>query len=96
VEKEAQKIFSFVIQDGVYEELVKILQFPVVTGPEINGQVCRVTTQHDLELSIKQEHWKNYKQDKVVQVRLLNNDTREFVVMGSMLTALPECLAQEP
>lgn len=63
----------------------KILRNPEVTGPEINGQVCRITTSHDVSLSIKKECLHQYQNDELVQVRLQNNDSREFVVMKSLL-----------
>jgi hypothetical protein len=94
-EIENKRIYSYRIKENAYEVLVKILRFPVVTGPEINGQVCRVTTYHDTELSIKKEYWDQYKKDNVVQVRLLKHDSREFVVMGSMLMPLQESIIQE-
>jgi hypothetical protein len=94
-EIEKNRIYSYRIKENAYEELVRILRFPVVTGPEINGQVCRVTTYHDTELSIKKEYLDQYKQDNVVQVRLLKYDSREFVVMGSMLMPLQESIIPE-
>jgi hypothetical protein len=87
--------FLYRIKENAYEELIQILRFPVVTGPEINGQVCRVTTYHDTELSIKNEYRDQYKLDNVVQVRLLKYDSREFVVMGSMLIPMADSIVKE-
>jgi hypothetical protein len=92
---EKSRVFSFRIKEHAYEELIKILRFPVVTGPEINGQMCRVTTYHDIALSIKNEYLDQYKGDNVVQVRLLKNDSREFVVLDSMLIPVPEGVVPE-
>jgi hypothetical protein len=63
----------------------KILRNPEVTGPEIDGQFCRITTTHDLQLAIKNDFLLTYKNDELVQVRLQNNNSREFVVMKSFL-----------
>jgi hypothetical protein len=68
----------------------KILRNPEVTGPEINGKVCRITTTHDVLLSIKSNFWPQYKDDELLQVRLQDNNSREFVVMRSLLRELDE------
>lgn len=69
----------------------KILRFPQVTGPEIDGQICRVTvTDYSAELSLKKEYYERYRNDLVYQIRLLENNEREFIVMASMLEHIPE------
>ena len=74
----------------------KLLRFPEVTGPEIDGQICRVTVNdYSTELSLKKEYQDQYKNDLVFKVRLLENNEREFVVMASMLELLPEAVIVE-
>ncbi len=82
--------FSFLITDDAYDTMVKILRFPSVTGPQINSQLCRITTYHDLQLSIKQEFFEEYKNDEVLQVRLSNDDSRDFIVMKSLVQNIHE------
>jgi hypothetical protein len=82
--------FSFRIKEAAYEEMIRILRFPQVTSALINGQVCRVTTTHDLQLSLKTEYWAEYAHDAVLQVRLLEHPDRDFIVMRSMLEVIPE------
>ena len=86
-----KKIYPFKVKTGCYETMVKILKFPAVTGAEIDNQVCRVTvTDYTPELSLKKEYIEEYKNDHVFQVRLLDNNDREFIVMASMLETLQE------
>lgn len=87
----SKQIFPFRIRDNAYEEMRKILRFPEVTAPEINGKICRVTvTDYPTDLSLKREYCEHYKNDHVFQVRLLENSEREFIVMASMLEHIPE------
>jgi hypothetical protein len=83
-------IFQYRIREHAYETMVRILRNPEVTGPEINGQICRVTTTHDVLLSIKSFYWPEFRDDELVQVRLQDNNSREFVVMKSFLDELDE------
>lgn len=86
-----RKIYPFKVKNGTYQEMTRILRFLEVTGIEMDGQVCRVTvTNYTPELSVKKGYLDQYKNDNVYQVRLLNNDDREFIVMSSMLEHLPE------
>ena len=86
-----KKIYPFRIKPDSYEEMRKLLRFPEVTGPEIDGQICRVTvTNYSPDLSLKKEYVNQYKNDLVFKVRLLENNDREFIVMASMLESLPE------
>lgn len=86
-----KKIFPFKVKADAYNELTRILRFPAVTGPEIDNQVCRVTvTDYPVELSVKKQYIERYKNDHVFQIRLLSNDERDFIVMGSMLEHLKE------
>jgi hypothetical protein len=82
--------FSFRIKEGAYEEMIRILRFPQVTSALINGQVCRVTSTHDLQLSLKTEFWTEYADDTVLQVRLMEHPERDFIVMRSMMKEVPE------
>ena len=91
-----KKIYPFRIKPDSYEEMSKILRFPEVTGPEIDGQICRVTvTNYSPELSLKKEFVDQYKNDLVYKVRLLKNSDREFIVLASMLESLPESVIVE-
>lgn len=86
-----KSIFPFKIKPGSYEKLVRVLKFPEVPGPQIDDQIFRVTvTDYSLELSVKKECAEQYKSDQVFQVRLLNNNDREFIVLASMLEHLNE------
>jgi hypothetical protein len=78
-------MFKYKIKDDAFGIMSNILRNPSVTGPEIDGQHCRITITHDLSLAVKPEHLKAYKDDELVQVRLKNNDSREFVVLKSLL-----------
>lgn len=90
-----KKIFPFKVKPGSYQEMVKILRFPEVTGREIDNEVCRVTiTNHAIDLSLKKEYVGQYKNDHVFQIRLLCNNERDFIVMGSMLEHLKESIMQ--
>jgi hypothetical protein len=80
--------FSFRINDAAHEVMKQILRNPDVTGPEINGQLCRITQSHDVLLSIKSTYWTEYKHDELVSVRLLNDDSRDYVVMKSLMEAV--------
>jgi hypothetical protein len=82
--------FSFLITDDAYDTMIKILRFPSVTGPQINNQLCRITAYHDLQLSIKQEFLEEYKNDEVLQVRLSNDSSRDFIVMKSLVQHINE------
>ena len=77
--------FPFRIAEGAYDIMSRILRFPSVTGPEIDGQFCRITNKHDLQLSIKSEHWEEYQDDEMLQVRLLEDDSRDFIVLKSLV-----------
>lgn len=86
-----KKIFPFKVKTDSYQKMAEILRFPTVTGPEIDDQVCRVTvTDYPIELSVKKQYIQQYKNDHVFQIRLLGNDERDFIVMGSMLEHLTE------
>lgn len=77
--------FRFLIQDNAFETMSRILRNPDVTGPEINGQICKITTTHDVLLAIQSHYWPQYKDDQLVQVRLQGNNSREFVVLKSLM-----------
>jgi hypothetical protein len=77
--------FHYKVKENAFEIMSKILRNPEVTGPEINGELCRITTTHDVILSIKNDYLLAYKDDELVQVRLQKNNSREFVVMKSLL-----------
>ena len=77
--------FPFRISEDAYNTMTQVLRFPAVTGPEIDGQQCRITSRHDLRLSIKTEHWDHYQDDEVLQVRLLSDDSRDFIVLKSLV-----------
>jgi hypothetical protein len=77
------------ISDNAYQHTIKVLRFPSVTAPDINGQACRITSIHDLGLSLKTEYLSQYQHDQVVQVRLLNDNSRDFIVLKSLLQPLP-------
>lgn len=81
----AKTIFRYKVKDNAFEIMSTILRNPEITGPEINGQVCKITTTHDVLLAIHSHYWAEYKDDELVQVRLQNNNSREFVVMKSLL-----------
>ena len=69
----------------------EVLRFPETTGPEIDGQVCRVTiTDYDVSLCLNKEFVEKYKNDHVFQVRLLYRADRDFIVMASLLESLEE------
>ena len=36
-----KQIFPFKVKPGSYETMVKVLKFPLVTGPEMNDQLYR-------------------------------------------------------
>jgi len=80
--------FRYRISDNAFEVMGKILRNPEVTGPEINGQLCRITNSYDVTLSIKDHYLPEYKDDELLRVRLQNDDSREFVVMRSLLEDL--------
>jgi hypothetical protein len=82
---DASTIFSFQITEDAYDTMIRILRFPSVTGPQINSRLCRITACHDLQLSIKKEFWEEYKNDQVLQVRLSNDGSRDFIVMRSLI-----------
>ena len=68
---------------------------PEVTGKEIDSEICRVTiANHAIDLSLKKEYVEQYKNDHVFQIRLLCNNERDFIVMGSMLEHLKEPIMQ--
>ena len=49
-----KKVYPFRVKEDSYEEMKKLLRFPDVTGPEIDGQICRVTVNdYSTELSLK-------------------------------------------
>ena len=86
-----KKIFPFKVKAGSYKVMIKILKFPAVTGAEIDNGICRVTvTDYSPELSLKKEYIEQYRNDQVFQIRLLDNNDREFIVMASMLEPLQE------
>jgi hypothetical protein len=85
---ETKTTFSFRISDAAYEVMKTILRNPDVTGPQINGQLCRVTQSHDVLLSIKSNFWTEYHRDELVSVRLCNDDSQDYVVMKSLMEAV--------
>lgn len=86
-----KNVFPFQVKKGSYDELRKILRFPEVTSPEIDEKTCRVTiTDYNTDLTLKAEYREQYKKDNVFQIRLLDNQEREFIVMASMLERLNE------
>ena len=85
--------YIYRIHDEAYEQMIRILRFPQVTGREMNGEVCRVRFTHDLQLSLKRDFWEQYTDDAVLQVRLLHHADRDFVVMRSMLEQVPNEVA---
>lgn len=78
-------VFQYKISDDAYDIMKKILRNPDVTGPEINGALCRITATHDVLLSLQSNYWPQYKDDELVSVRLVNDDSRQFVVMKSLM-----------
>ena len=88
---EKQNIYPFRVKAGSYEVMSKILRFPQVTGIEIDDAICRVTvTDYSTELSLKKEFLKQYENDQIFQIRLLENNDREFIVWLAWLESLPE------
>jgi hypothetical protein len=85
---DASTIFSFQITEDAYDTMIRILRFPSITGPQINGRLCRITAYHDLQLSIKKEFWEEYKNDEVLQVRLSDDGSRDFIVMRSLIQTI--------
>jgi hypothetical protein len=84
--------FQYKISNDAYDIMKKILRNPDVTGPEINGAVCRITSTHDVLLSIQTIYLQEYKDDELVSVRLQNNDTRQFAVMKSLMKKVDDSL----
>lgn len=78
-------IFQFRVSDTAYEIMSAILRNPSVTGREINGKQCRITQTHDILLSIKSNFWEAYGHDELVSVRLLDDDSRDYVVLRSLM-----------
>lgn len=78
------------IKEGSYTRLCRILRFPAnLISPEMDGQVCRVTaTDFSLELTLSREAISQYRLDTVLAVWLLENDERDFIVLGSFLESL--------
>lgn len=88
---EKQKIYPFRVKAGAYGVMSKILCFPEVTEIEINEAICRVTVNdYSTELSLKKEFVKQYENDQIFQIRLLENNDQEFIVLASMFESLPE------
>ena len=86
-----KQVFTWRVKNGSYKIMQELLRFPETTGPEIDGEVCRVTiTDYDVSLSLKREFIEKYKNDHVFQVRLLNRPDRDFIVMASLLENLQE------
>ena len=86
-----KQVFTWRVKEGSYKIMQEILRFPQSTGPEIDGQVCRVIlTDYDVAQSLKKQHADKYKTDHVFQVKLLHNNDREFIVMGSLLESLEQ------
>ena len=82
--------FCYKIDHDAFRIMSKILRNPEVTGEEINGAICRITSSHDVLLSIQSNYWSQYKDDELVSVRLQKNNTREFVVLKSLLNKIEE------
>ena len=82
--------FCYKIDHDAFRTMSKILRNPEVTGEEINGALCRITSSHDVLLSIQSNYWAQYKDDELVSVRLQKNDAREFVVLKSLLNEIDE------
>ena len=88
---EKSKTYSFRVKTGAYEVMSKILRFPKVTGIEIDDAICRVTgTDYSPDLSLKSEFVKQYENDQIFKIRLLENNDREFIVLASLLELLAE------
>lgn len=88
---EKHKIYPFRVRTGAYEIMSKILRFPGVTGGEIDNAICRVTvTDYSPELSLKKEFVRQYENDQIFKIRLLENNDREFIALASLLESLPE------
>ena len=90
---ETKTTFSFRINEAAYELMKQILRNPDVTGPQINGQLCRITQSHDVLLSIKSAYWTEYNHDELVSVRLFNDDSRDYVVMKSLMEVIDVSVA---
>ena len=91
-----KSIFSFRVKEGSFKEMVKILRFPETTGQEVDRQVCRVTvTAYDVNSSLKKQFIEQYKNDHVYQIKLFNNNEREFIIMASMLDSLEDPIVKE-
>lgn len=80
--------FCYKIAHDAFRTMSKILRNPEVTGEEINGALCRITSSHDVLLGIQSSYWAKYKDDELVSVRLEKNDAREFVVLKSLLNEI--------
>lgn len=80
-----ETIFQFRISHDAYDIMRKVLRNPEVTGPEINGAFCRVTSSYDVSLSIQSDYQAQCKEDELLSVRLFNNNERQFVVLKSLM-----------
>lgn len=87
---ETKTDFRYKIHHDAFELMSKILRNPDVTGPAINGAQCRITGTHDILLSIKSNYWNEFREDELFTVRLLDNDSRGFVVLKSLLSEMDD------
>jgi hypothetical protein len=82
--------YWYKIDHDAFSIMRRILRNPDVTGEEINAAICRITSYHDVLLSLQSIYWPQYKNDELVSVRLRNNDARQFVVLKSLMKEIQE------
>lgn len=90
-----KKIYNFRVKDGAYSTMLKILEFPETTGSAIDNKICRPNITYDIVNTIRPEYQKIYSEDRVWQIEILDDTSREYLVLESLLEGLDNVIIKE-
>jgi len=92
----ARQIFTYRIKNGANKVMGSILRFGGQFDSRIEGKACRITvTSYTITDNIKKQYWEEYKNDLLYQVKVIDIEEQEFLVLQSLLEPLDEVIVVE-
>jgi hypothetical protein len=83
------KIYPYRVNNGAYEQMLRILKYPLQVDRRMDGQLCRITvTDYTIEANIKKEYQRELIKDRIWQVEVHGIQDKDFLVLNSLLTSL--------
>lgn len=88
--------FIYRIMHGAYDTMNKILKYGAgQVDSRIDGKVCRITDSYPVNMSLKEQYLEEYTNDHLNQVKIIDIEEPEFLVLQSLLVPLDEVIIVE-